>query len=207
MRYSHIKGILKRISSAPLYPLYSHARTVTIAYPCPISVAAREADDPQGIRIDNFGGVLCVCVWVWVWVWVFLWPWLWLHTHTNTQRPRPIPHSPFPIPHAPCPMPHAHCPLPIAHGHILYSGCCRVPRVPESMTSKMLLAFPKGTCTQTVYTLTLQSFLYRNFRAKLYAIWVHGPLGIGCPAKLESPGPSITALACTRLFLCRQDYG
>ena len=116
MRYSHIKGILKRISSAPLYPLYSHARTVTIAYPCPISVAAREADDPQGIRIDNFG-VYCVYVYGYGYGYGCSYGhgYGYTHTHTNTQRPRPIPHSPFPIPHTPCPMPHAPCPMLTAH--------------------------------------------------------------------------------------------
>ena len=37
--------------------------------------------------------------------------------------------------------------------------------------------FPKGPCTQIVYTLA-PKYLYRDyFKAKVYTIWVHGPLG------------------------------
>ena len=37
--------------------------------------------------------------------------------------------------------------------------------------------FPKGPCTQIVYTLG-PMYLYREyFNAKVYTIWVHGPLG------------------------------
>ena len=36
---------------------------------------------------------------------------------------------------------------------------------------------PKGPCTQIVYTLALK-YLYRDYiKAKVYTIWVHGPLG------------------------------
>ena len=38
---------------------------------------------------------------------------------------------------------------------------------------------PKGPCNQTVYTLALKQSLYRYFGAKVYTIWVHGPLGCG----------------------------
>ena len=38
--------------------------------------------------------------------------------------------------------------------------------------------FPKGPCTQIVYTLALK-YLYRDYiKADVYTIWVHGPLGI-----------------------------
>ena len=38
-------------------------------------------------------------------------------------------------------------------------------------------AFPKGPCTVIVYTLALKYSLYRYIGPKVYAIWVHGPLG------------------------------
>ena len=38
---------------------------------------------------------------------------------------------------------------------------------------------PKGLCTQIVYTLA-PTYLYRDYiKAKVYTIWVHGPLGCG----------------------------
>ena len=38
-------------------------------------------------------------------------------------------------------------------------------------------SFPKGPCTQIVDTLALK-YLYKDYiKAKVYAIWVHGPLG------------------------------
>ena len=38
-------------------------------------------------------------------------------------------------------------------------------------------ANPKGPCTQIVYTLAL-NYLHRDYiKAKVYTIWVHGPLG------------------------------
>ena len=43
-----------------------------------------------------------------------------------------------------------------------------------------MVLFPKGPCTQIVYTLALKESLYRYIGAKLYTIWVHGPLGFGC---------------------------
>ena len=44
----------------------------------------------------------------------------------------------------------------------------------------LLGVYPKGPCSQIVYTLALKyTSLYRYFGAKLYAIWVHGPLGLG----------------------------
>ena len=36
---------------------------------------------------------------------------------------------------------------------------------------------PKGPCTHTVYTLALKYSLYRYIGPKVYAVWVHGPLG------------------------------
>ena len=36
---------------------------------------------------------------------------------------------------------------------------------------------PKGPCTHMVYTWASKSSLYRYFGAKVYTIWVHGPLG------------------------------
>ena len=40
---------------------------------------------------------------------------------------------------------------------------------------------PKGPCAQIVYTLgPIPMYLYREyFKAKVYTIWVHGPLGTG----------------------------
>ena len=40
-----------------------------------------------------------------------------------------------------------------------------------------MLRNPKGPCTQIVDTLALMSSLYTYFGAKVYTIWVHGPLG------------------------------
>ena len=38
--------------------------------------------------------------------------------------------------------------------------------------------YPKDPCTQIVYTLALK-YLYRDYiKAKVYTIWVHGPLGL-----------------------------
>ena len=38
--------------------------------------------------------------------------------------------------------------------------------------------YPKGPCTQIVYTLALK-YLYRDYiKANVYTIWVHGPLGV-----------------------------
>ena len=40
-----------------------------------------------------------------------------------------------------------------------------------------LLMNPKGPCIQIVYTLS-PKYLYRDYtKAKVYNIWVHGPLG------------------------------
>ena len=36
---------------------------------------------------------------------------------------------------------------------------------------------PTGPCTQKVDALALKYSLYRYFKAKVYTIWVHGPLG------------------------------
>ena len=41
---------------------------------------------------------------------------------------------------------------------------------------------PKGPCTNIVYTLALKYSLYKYIGPKVYAIWVHGPLG-GLPQK------------------------
>ena len=35
----------------------------------------------------------------------------------------------------------------------------------------------KGPCTQRVYTLAFKYSLYRYFGAKVYTVWVHGPIG------------------------------
>ena len=47
--------------------------------------------------------------------------------------------------------------------------------------------FPKGPCTQTVYTVAPR-YLYRDyFKAKVYTtIWVRGPLGMSCLGQLFS---------------------
>ena len=37
-------------------------------------------------------------------------------------------------------------------------------------------AIPKGPCTQAAYTLA-PKYLGDYFKAKVYAIWVHGPFG------------------------------
>ena len=39
------------------------------------------------------------------------------------------------------------------------------------------MSLPKGPCTLVVYTLALKYSLYRYIGPKVYAIWVHGPLG------------------------------
>ena len=41
------------------------------------------------------------------------------------------------------------------------------------------MVYPKGPCTQIVYTLALKYSLYRYIGPKVYTIWVHGPLGYG----------------------------
>ena len=47
----------------------------------------------------------------------------------------------------------------------------------EPSVSKTSPIIPKGPCTQIVYTLALK-YLYRDYiKAKVYAIWAHGPLG------------------------------
>ena len=45
---------------------------------------------------------------------------------------------------------------------------------------------PKGPCSQIVYTLG-PMYLYREyFKAKVYTIWVHGPLGrLSHPAQTQ----------------------
>ena len=54
---------------------------------------------------------------------------------------------------------------------------------PEGLLARMLTIVqglsinPKGPCTQIVYTLALKYSLYRYIEAKVYTIWVHGPLG------------------------------
>ena len=40
------------------------------------------------------------------------------------------------------------------------------------------MLYPKGPCTQIVYTLALKYSLYRYVGTKVYSIWVHGPLGL-----------------------------
>ena len=53
---------------------------------------------------------------------------------------------------------------------------------------------PKGPCTQIVYTFA-PKYLNRDYcKAKVYTIWVHGPLGSGCMiygvgSAVESSGP------------------
>ena len=38
--------------------------------------------------------------------------------------------------------------------------------------------YPKGPCTQIVYTLALKYSLYGYIGPKVCTIWVHGPLGL-----------------------------
>ena len=45
-----------------------------------------------------------------------------------------------------------------------------------------LPSYPKGPCTHIVCTLALKCSLYRYIGPKVYAMWVHGPLGSGCRA-------------------------
>ena len=42
---------------------------------------------------------------------------------------------------------------------------------------KPFIPDPKGTCTHIVYTLALKYSLYRYIGPKVYAMWVHGPVG------------------------------
>ena len=44
--------------------------------------------------------------------------------------------------------------------------------------------YPKGPCTNIVYTWALKGFPYSSFMAQVYAIWVHGPLGLAFMAVL-----------------------
>ena len=46
------------------------------------------------------------------------------------------------------------------------------------MGEALEILYPKGPCTQMAYTLA-PMYLYREyFKAKVYTIWVHGPLGV-----------------------------
>ena len=45
-------------------------------------------------------------------------------------------------------------------------------------TSGFLEGFPKGPCTQIVYTLRPMYLCREYFKANVYTIWVHGPLGV-----------------------------
>ena len=48
----------------------------------------------------------------------------------------------------------------------------------ESQATEFTSLFPKGPCTQIVYTLS-PMFRYREyFKAKVYTIWAHGPLAL-----------------------------
>ena len=38
--------------------------------------------------------------------------------------------------------------------------------------------YPRGACTQMVYTLALKYSLYRYIGPKVCTCWVHGPLGL-----------------------------
>ena len=42
----------------------------------------------------------------------------------------------------------------------------------------LMVCYPKGPCTQIIYTLALKYSLYRYIGPKVYTIWVHGPLGL-----------------------------
>ena len=48
---------------------------------------------------------------------------------------------------------------------------------PELQTSSGRLPFPKGPCTSMVYTRALKGFLCSSFRAQVYTLWGHAPLG------------------------------
>ena len=48
----------------------------------------------------------------------------------------------------------------------------------DACECKVLAAsLPKGPCTYIVYTWALKGLPYSSFRAQIYTIWVHGPLG------------------------------
>ena len=47
----------------------------------------------------------------------------------------------------------------------------------ESPSSRGTLIIPKGPCTQIVYTLVPMYLYTEYFKAKVYTIWLHGPLG------------------------------
>ena len=49
---------------------------------------------------------------------------------------------------------------------------------PRGLEIGIYLQFPKGPCTQIVYTLALKYSLYRYTGPQVYTVWVHGPLGI-----------------------------
>ena len=60
----------------------------------------------------------------------------------------------------------------LVHG-VHSTGHCIMP--PQG--TSYVVPFPKGPCTQIVYTLVLKYSLYRYIGPKVYTIWVHGPLG------------------------------
>ena len=51
-------------------------------------------------------------------------------------------------------------------------ACAREPRAHKAGRKNV----PKDPCTQTVYALASKLSLYRYFLAKVYTMWVHGPL-------------------------------
>ena len=53
----------------------------------------------------------------------------------------------------------------------------KAQNLPKSAPQNPHLTDPKGPCTQIVYT-SGPMYRYREyFKAKVYTIWVHGPLG------------------------------
>ena len=63
-------------------------------------------------------------------------------------------------------------------------GVC--PR--SSSPHGLVLQIPKGPCTQIVYTLA-PKYLYRDyFKAKVYAIWVHGLVLQMCRSTKQTAG-------------------
>ena len=67
--------------------------------------------------------------------------------------------------------------------HRMYLGHTGIPismlTQAQCILYRYMEPYPKGPCTQIVYTLG-PTYLYREyFKAKVYTIWVHGPLGLG----------------------------
>ena len=65
--------------------------------------------------------------------------------------------------------------------------CSYLKKITLVTKSNEPLSSPTGPCAPQVYTLALQSSLYRYFGAKVY-IWVHGR--VGCYELPVTPNPA-----------------